>query len=169
MSNISLYDEVKNNLPKDAKHIRAWLSFIRCFNSVDSVLLNHFSKEFNSSLRRYDVLSALVVHSEGLTMGDLARLLMVTKGNVTAVIRRLQQEKLVLKKTSTSDRRVSLVKVSKKGHNLWAKMHEDYDKIVSILLSGLSHEQLETFVRVTDEARVAVEKKWAEAGYSDVC
>jgi DNA-binding MarR family transcriptional regulator len=120
--------------------------------------MRHFAQTYNSSLPRYDVLTALALNRDGLTMGDLAAMLMVTKGNITGVVRRLAQEKLVLKKTSKSYRRVQSVKISAKGVRLWDKMHADYDRMISVLLSGQSETQIQALVQTLEKTRILVEK-----------
>ena len=119
--------------------------------------MRHFAQKYNSSLPRYDVLTALAMHPTGLTMGDLATLLMVTQGNITGVVRRLEQGKLVLKKTSKKDRRVQSVRVSAKGIRLWDKMHADYNHIICSLMSGQSELQIQDLVSSLRRTRKLVE------------
>lgn len=157
MQERNLYESVLESLPEDAHHRMAWLALVRCFSSVERVLMRHFAQEYNSSLPRYDVLTALALHRSGLTMGDLASMLMVTKGNITGVVRRLEQDKLVLKNTSSKDRRVQSVKISAKGMRLWEKMHADYDEKISMLMSGQSEEQSRALVNALRRTRILVE------------
>lgn len=161
----NLYERVMESLPASAQHLRAWLSFVQCFNSIERILLSHFAQKFNSGISRYDVLTALTLYPDGLTMGELARLLMVTKGNVTGVIRRLTQEKLVTKKVSKTDQRVQVVKLSRKGVRLWEEMRADYDHIISVLLSSQSPKEVASLVSKLEKTRAAVEDKSAECGY----
>ena len=157
MDEQNLYESVLESLPEDAHHRVAWLALVRCFNSIERVLMRHFAQEYNSSLPRYDVLTALALNRQGLTMGELAAMLLVTKGNITGVVRRLQVEKLVLKSTSSSDRRVQSVKISAKGLRLWDTMHADYDRIISKLLDGQSDAQIKSLVAALRRTRKHVE------------
>ena len=68
---------------------------VGCFTSVERSLRNRFNRVFAASLPRYDVLTALVQFPDGLTMGQLASRLMVSKGNMTGVVSRLQRLKCV--------------------------------------------------------------------------
>ncbi|MCH9693622.1 MAG: MarR family transcriptional regulator [Gammaproteobacteria bacterium] len=154
----NLYELVLESLPEDAHHRIAWLSLVRCFSSIERVLMRHFGQEYNSSLPRYDVLTALALDRSGLTMGDLAATLMVTKGNITGVVRRLEQEKLVLKNTSSKDRRVQSVKISAKGVRLWEKMHADYDRMISALMAGQTESQIQALVTTLRRTRKLVVK-----------
>ena len=158
MPDQNLYEAVLESLPDDAHHRIAWLSFIRCFSSIERVLLRHFAQKYDSSLPRYDVLTALVLNRDGLTMGELAAMMMVTKGNITGVVRRLKQDNLVLKNTSKTDRRVQSVKISAKGVRLWEKMHADYDEIIAVLLSGQSEAQIQELRKSLRRTRNLVEK-----------
>ncbi len=142
MSQAILFDKVLDSIPTEAHHLRAWFALLRCFSSVERILMQHLAQEYNSSLPRYDVLTALAMNKSGVTMGDLAVMLMVTKGNITGVVRRLEQDGLVKKVTSKQDRRIQSVTISASGRKLWDMMHRDYDRIISTLLSGASEAQI---------------------------
>lgn len=158
MDEQNLYESVLKSLPNDAHHRIAWLALVRCFSSIERVLMRHFAQSYNSSLPRYDVLTALALHRGGLTMGELAAMLMVTKGNITGVVRRLKQEKLVLKNTSSADRRVQSVRISAKGIRLWDQMHVDYDQIISSLMEGQNEAQVQSLVNMLQRTRKLVEQ-----------
>ncbi len=147
MSESDLFETVLESLPKDAHHRRAWLALLRCFSRIERVLMQYIAQEYNSSLPRYDVLTALAFNAPGLTMGELATLLMVSKGNITGVVQRLKSDGLVKKVTSTQDRRIQSVTISAEGRRLWEAMHADYDRIISALLSGQSDAQVQALTR----------------------
>jgi DNA-binding MarR family transcriptional regulator len=158
MAESSVFETVHESLPKSAYHRRAWLEMVRCFSSIERVLMRHFAQEFNSSLPRYDVLTALALASGGLTMSELATTLMVTKGNITGVVRRLKEDGLVKKVTSRADRRIQSVTISAKGRRLWDRMHDDYDSIISEILSGQTNKELKSLTDTLSKTRKAVEK-----------
>ncbi|MDE0680535.1 MAG: MarR family transcriptional regulator [Gammaproteobacteria bacterium] len=159
MDKPTVFDLVLESLPEKAHHRRAWLGLLRCFSSIDRVLMRRFSEKFNSSLPRYDVLTALALSPNGLTMGELASSLMVTKGNITGVVSRLKQDGLVRKITSSSDRRIQSVTLSAEGRALWDAMHADYDETVSEILSGQPTEDLDALSEMLENTRVAVQSK----------
>ncbi|MDE0245572.1 MAG: MarR family transcriptional regulator [Gammaproteobacteria bacterium] len=159
MDKPTVFDLVLESLPEKAHHRRAWLGLLRCFSSIDRVLMRRFSEKFNSSLPRYDVLTALALSPNGMTMGELASSLMVTKGNITGVVSRLKQDGLVRKITSRSDRRIQSVTLSAEGRTLWDAMHADYDETVSEIFSGQSSEELDALTEMLEVTRAAVQKK----------
>jgi DNA-binding MarR family transcriptional regulator len=95
-------------------------------------------------------------------MGELASMLMVTKGNITGVVRRLKEDGLVRKVTSKTDRRIQSVTISAKGRRLWDKMHSDYDSIISSILSGQSVEEVRSLKKALEKTRISVEKLSSE-------
>lgn len=159
MDKPTVFDLVLESLPEKAHHRRAWLGLLRCFSSIDRVLMRRFSEKFNSSLPRYDVLTALALSPNGMTMGELASSMMVTKGNITGVVNRLKQDGLVRKATSKSDRRIQSVTLSAEGRVLWDAMHADYDRTISEILSGQSIEDLDALTEMLESTRVAVRRK----------
>ena len=162
MSEPSVFDLVLESLPEKAHHRRAWLGLVQCFSSIERVLMRNFSEKFNSSLPRYDVLTAVALTPQGLTMGELARMLMVTKGNITGVVNRLKQDGLVRKATSKTDRRIQSVTISAKGRRLWDTMHADYDKTISEILSGKSKKDLQALTQMLEATRLSVQEKSGE-------
>ncbi len=158
MAPATLFDTVLDSLPEDAHQLKAWLALLRCFSSIERVLMQYIAQEYNSSLPRYDVLTALALNKGGLTMGDLASMLKVSKGNITGVVSRLKHDGLVKKVTLKHDRRVQSVTISPQGQKLWASMHADYDRIISTLLAGLPEAQVKALTRTLDETLAAVEK-----------
>jgi len=140
MPDRNLFETSVDSLAGDDHRMRAWLAMVGCFTSVERSLRRRFNQAFRSSLPRYDVLTALAQFPDGLTMGQLASKLMVSKGNITGVVRRLQQNNYVRQSTSAEDRRVQLVTLTPGGRQLWDRMHEEYRSVIGEVLADLSDE-----------------------------
>jgi DNA-binding MarR family transcriptional regulator len=91
-------------------------------------------------------------------MGDLAVMLVVSKGNITGVVRRLEHDGLVKRVTSKADRRIQTVSISAKGLKLWNTMHQDYDRIISTLLSDASEAQIISLTQALEKTIGQIEK-----------
>jgi DNA-binding MarR family transcriptional regulator len=117
--------------------MRVWLAIVCCFTSVERSLSRRFTSVFRSSQPLYEVLTALAQFPDGLTMGQLASKLMVSKGNITGVIRRLQQSKCVSQARSRDDKRIQVVTITTKGQKLWEQMHAEYCTVINELLAQL--------------------------------
>ena len=158
MAGAPLYETVLESLPEHSYHRRAWLALLRCFSRIERELMQFIAQKYDSSLPRYDVLTALAMSDNGLTMGQLATVLEVSKGNITGVVMRLKSDGLVKKATSLEDRRVQSVTISRQGRRLWEEMHEDYDRIIDELLSGQSDQQLQSLIRTLERTIKSVDE-----------
>jgi DNA-binding MarR family transcriptional regulator len=153
MPDKNLFESTFESLHPDDHRMRAWLALVGCFTSVERTLRRRFSRSFNSRLPRYDVLTALVQFPDGLTMGQLATKLVVSKGNITGVVGRLHEHRLVRQAKSRGDRRVQLVTVTDKGRELWERMHTEYCAVVDELMSAMTTDQAKSLTRSLAEAQ----------------
>ena len=133
----NLFETSVASLPATEYRMGVWLAMVGCFTSVERSLRRRFTSVFRSSLPRYDVLTALAQFPDGLTMGQLASKMMVSKGNITGVIRRLQQSKCVSQARSRDDKRIQVVTITTKGRKLWEQMHAEYCTVINELLAQL--------------------------------
>ena len=86
---------------------RVWLRMLACGNIIQNELSNHLRAEFGTTLARFDVLAEIARPPLEPTMSELSKRLLVTKGNITDVIGRLESEQLVARQRDPEDARVS--------------------------------------------------------------
>ena len=123
--------------------LKLWLRLLTCTNMVEAELRQRLRENFGSTLPRFDLLAQLDRHPEGLSMGQLSRLMMVSGGNVTGLVSQLVKEDLVSRTAMEHDRRayrVNLTRAGKKHFKEMANVHEGW---VVELLGALSHDDQE--------------------------
>ena len=86
------YRDKLGGAPHSKRSLRLWLKLLSCTMIVEKRIRARLDSEFATTLPRFDVLAALERHPEGLTMGQLSRFMMVSNGNVTAVVNRLLED-----------------------------------------------------------------------------
>ena len=109
--------------------VRVWLRLLSCAVTIEKRLRRKFAEEFNTTLPRFDVMAMLDRHPEGQTMGELSRALLVSNGNVTAIVKQLQEHGLVISRPDSQDRRSSIVCLSPEGKEQFdelAKAHHGW-------------------------------------------
>src|ERR1700704_6699339 len=79
----------------DPRALRIWLRLLTCTQLIERQVRSRLREQFSTTLPRFDLLAQLERHREGLKMNELSRLLMVTGGNVTAIVDQLEKEGLV--------------------------------------------------------------------------
>ena len=94
--------------------VRAWFALMGGFTEIERDLRRVMAQQ-GLNLPRFDILMLLSRHPQGLNMGDLARELVVTKGNVTGVVKRLQSDGLIARVSDTSDKRIQTVTLTEGG------------------------------------------------------
>lgn len=111
--------------------------------TIEKIVQRRLAAEFETTLPRFDVLAALERAPEGVTMGALSRALLVSNGNVTAIVRKLGEDGFVTIAPLPSDRRASVVRMTESGRRHFealARAHHDW---IDGLLAGLGGEERE--------------------------
>jgi DNA-binding MarR family transcriptional regulator len=111
-------------------------------------------ERWNLTLPQFDVLAELARATEGgFTFIELSRLLLVTSGNLTGIVDRLEQEGLVWREPDGEDRRVIRVRLTPKGRKLTERMLPQHADDVNAILSGLAPETLAQLADLLGELR----------------
>ena len=105
-------------------------------------------EEFGTTLPRFDLMAQLERHREGLKMNELSRLLMVTGGNVTAIVDQLEKEGLVERFDEPGDRRAWLIRLTSSGRKSFAEMARAHEHWVVELLAGLSSRERDELLKL---------------------
>ena len=121
--------------------LRLWLRLLSCTTRVEDKIRQNLRESFDITLPRFDLMAQLERHPEGLTMGELSRRMMVTGGNITAIVDQLEKEKLVLRQVGVNDRRSFTVKLTKAGRDAFADMAVAHEAWVAHMFAGLSDNQ----------------------------
>lgn len=122
------------------ERLRLWIRLLRVARIVEGELRERLKREFDSTLPRFDVMSALYREREGMLMSDLSRFLLVSNGNVTGIVDRLVSEGLVVRSSREGDRRTSIVRLTDTGVERFAAMAEAHRSWVEELLHDISED-----------------------------
>jgi len=121
--------------------VSAWVRMLECHARVLAALRDELLPE--CTMARFDLLASLD-RQDGQTLASLSRKLLVTAGNLTGLVDRAARDRLVVKRSDASDRRVSRVYLTRKGRGLVQEMIPRHARAVQRTLSSLSaHEQIE--------------------------
>lgn len=123
--------------------LRLWLRLLSCTTLVEDTIRQNLREQFGITLSRFDLMAQLERHTEGLTMGELSRRMMVSGGNITVIVDQLESESLVQRKTAVTDRRSFRVCLTPSGRKAFARMAIAHEEWVMALFGGLSDKQQE--------------------------
>ena len=102
--------------------VRVWLRLLSCSTIIEKRLRRRFIEQFNTTLPRFDVMATLERHRDGVTMTELSRTLLVSNGNVTALVRQLESDGLAASRPGLEDRRASVVVLTEEGRRHFAEL-----------------------------------------------
>jgi DNA-binding MarR family transcriptional regulator len=128
----------------DRSSVRLWLRLLSCTMAIEKVVQKRLAEDFGTTLPRFDVLAALERKAEGMTMGELSRALLVSNGNVTAIVRKLAEDGHVDIAPLPSDRRASVVRLTARGAGHFAALAQAHHDWIDGLLAGLGGVERET-------------------------
>jgi len=118
--------------------IRTWLRLLSCETLIEQQLRSLFRSRFSVTLPQFDVMSELERSGRKMTMSELSRELMVSNGNVTGVIDRLEKNGFVTRARAEHDRRIQYIALTDKGRNEFDEMAKSHERWLDGLLSQLS-------------------------------
>jgi len=143
--------------PVGKQRLRLWIRLLRATRAIEAELRERLRVQFQMTLPQFDVMAALARAESGMTMTELSRKLMVSNGNVTGIIDRLVNDKLVLRQAPAEDRRSFVVRLTPKGAAQFAvvaKAHEEWvNKLLADFGSDETDQLIEEFEGVADRIR----------------
>lgn len=133
--------------------LRLWLRLLTCTQLIEGRVRSLLRERFDTTLPRFDLMSQLERHPDGLKMNELSRRMMVTGGNVTAITDQLESEGLVERASTPNDRRAYLVRLTPTGHSAFAKMATEHERWIVDVFAGLSEREVDTLHRLLGKVK----------------
>src|ERR1700684_1544985 len=110
-------------LPGDhGSELRLWLRLLTCTTLTEGGARSRRGERFDVPLPRFDLMAQLDKVPEGMTLSDVSKRMMVSNGNVTGLVERLVESGDLDRRTSESDRRVQMIRLTKAGRAGFRKM-----------------------------------------------
>lgn len=125
------------------RRLRMWLRMLGVTRSTETALRGYLRENHGTTLPRFEVLAALRRREEPTPMGELSRMLLVSNGNATDVVTRLEKDGLVLRTPCTADRRTVRVRLTEAGRRRFDSMAAGYEAEVSRLFETLDDSDLD--------------------------
>jgi DNA-binding MarR family transcriptional regulator len=121
----------------------AWLRLARVFQKIDRASEVHL-RLWNLSVAQFDIL-AQVEAAKRITQQELADRLLVTKGNISQLLDRMEQRGLL---TRCHEGRVNILSLTEEGQRLYAQVVPAQEKIVEEHFSALSSQEASQLLRL---------------------
>ena len=135
-------DPQKND-PLSKRRLKMWIRLLGVTRTAESHLREFLRVKHATTLPRFDVMAALYRRQGGVTMSELSRMLLVSNGNATTVVDRLENDGLVRRTQSDADRRTVFVALTPAGLAQFEGLAAEHEREVSRLFASLSEAELD--------------------------
>ncbi|MCC5971924.1 MAG: MarR family transcriptional regulator [Pararhodobacter sp.] len=125
------------------RRLKMWIRMLRLTRTAEADLRDFLRREHDTTLPRFDVMAALYRRREALTMSELSRLLLVSNGNATAVVDRLEKDGMARRTPAPTDRRTVHVALTEAGLTAFEAMAQQHEARIDALFSGMTAEDLD--------------------------
>jgi MarR family 2-MHQ and catechol resistance regulon transcriptional repressor len=116
-----------------------WVKLARAFSTL-SRLSSDDIRSYGVTPAQFAVLEALG-HLGPMSLGDLARKMLVSCGNTTVIVDNLEKEGLLERGTVPNDRRVTVVQLTPKGQKMFHDVFPQHAAAMTELISVLSEKE----------------------------
>jgi DNA-binding MarR family transcriptional regulator len=139
--------------PDGKRTLRLWLRLLTCSTTIERRIAQRLKAEFDTTLPRFDLLSALDrAGDQGLTMGEAAGMLMVSNGNVTGLAARLKTDGLI-EALPGPDRRVQRIRLTPHGRTRFTAMAQAHERWIETLLSDLTPAEADDLTHLLERTK----------------
>lgn len=122
--------------------VRLWLRMLICVSLMEQEIRARLRTTFGITIARFEVLAQLYRVETGLAMKELSACLMVSKGNVTGLIDRMQDAGLIERRRDPTDGRAQIVSLTAKGRKLFDTMRPLHNQWFRDMMRGLARRDM---------------------------
>jgi DNA-binding MarR family transcriptional regulator len=142
--------------------LRLWLRLLTCSTLVETEVRRRLREEFDFTLPRFDLLAQLERADEGMVLGEISKRMMVSAGNLTALVERLVESGHIKRTTSPSDRRVQIITLTDFGRGAFRKMADRHGEWIGALFKHLSSRDRAALIKELAKLKSSIRASLAE-------
>jgi len=135
------------------RRLKMWIRLLGVTRAAESHLRELLRVRHDTTLPRFDVMAALWRRRDGLTMSELSRMLLVSNGNATAVVDRLEKDGLAKRTPLVTDRRTVHVALTDEGLQQFEALAQGHEAEVNTLFARLTESEIEQLTALLKKLR----------------
>ena len=142
---------------EDRLELRTWLRLLACYNLIEKEIRTRLRDHAGITLPQFVLLAALGRAENGsLVMGELSKRLMVTNGNVTALVDRLVRDGLLERHVSPTDRRALVVRMTPRGREVFEAVAPSHAVWLQDLMGDMCRDRVEALYNHLADLKASV-------------
>lgn len=144
--------------PEGSLETGVWLRLLSCTNFIHRYIRRHLKETYSLTMPRFDLLAQVARPPIGPSLGELSRRLLVTKGNITDIVARLEAVNLIERRRDDSDGRVQYVFLTEAGRELYDRILPEHSHWLGELMQEVSEKDLETLFEALGILKAALKR-----------
>lgn len=156
MTQVNLIEKL-GGAPHSKQSLRLWLRLLSCSMIIEKRMRVKLAEAFDITLPRFDVMAALERNPDGLKMSELSDWLLVSKGNVTAIVGRLVDDELVERMQDEADLRILRVRLTPKGKSEFGRMAAQHEAWLDHVMRDLTDQDFDVLLAGLQRLRLSIE------------
>lgn len=138
--------------------LRAWIQLTKCAKRIEAHVNRRFADAHGTSLSRFDVLANLErCEGHAAEVTGLSRMLLASQGNISRLLDRMEQDRLVRRRPSPRDGRASEVQMTRAGEALFERLARDHEAWTGSVFAPLGDGELKQLAALLGKLRGRVE------------
>lgn len=138
--------------------LRLWLRLLTCTTLIEGEVRSRLRDSFDVTLPRFDLMAQLDKAQSGMTLGELSQRMMVSNGNVTGLVDRLVEQKVIERRPSPTDRRAMLVNLTPEGRKTFRAMARTHEGWIAEIFGELSRGEIDELMRLLAKTKAAARR-----------
>ena len=147
---------------KKGSGLSVWLRLIKAYNLILPEARRSVEPGF--TLPQFDVMAQLHRRPDGMTFVELSRNLLVSAGNVTGIVKRLERERLVARETNESDRRSARLRLTAEGRRRIAAAVPRHARDIEKVFASVPRNDVEQLRRLLGSLAHALDRQTIARG-----
>jgi len=133
-----------------------WIVLARCHRAVGAQVESSIA-DLGLCLSDFQLLETLL-HKGSLTISDIQAKILLASGSMTAAVDRLEKKGLIIRKTTTADRRARLLELTPEGRLVVEGAFKEHIKDLEHVMSVLNiHEKEQMYMHLKKLGKFAAE------------
>ena len=146
-------------VPEDhGDELRLWLRLLTCTTLIEGAVRGRLRERFDVTLPRFDLMAQLDRAPDGMTLSDVSKRMMVSNGNVTGLVERLVVSGHLDRRTSVTDRRVQMIRLTKVGRAEFRKMAAEHETWIADMFSELMPKEVRELMRLLAKTKGSAQR-----------
>ena len=142
--------------------LRLWLRLLTCTTLIETEIRRKLQASFDFTLPRFDLLAQLDKVPEGLVLGEVSKRLMVSAGNVTAIVERLVADGYITRTPAPHDRRIQVIRMTPRGRSAFDGMARQHGDWIGAMFDDLEASDAEMLMALLAKLKTSVRRGLAK-------